>query len=107
MLRRLAGASVTDRGDYLVVEPPTNPAFYWGNFLLLAEPPAPGSAGRWLDVFTTELPSAQHVAIGIDGVNGDTGDITELLAAGVELERSVVLTAGRLTQSERSGDSDV
>src|SRR4051812_1675781 len=96
MLRRLAGASVRDRGDYLVVETPTNPSFYWGNFLLLAEPPPPGTAARWLDAFRTELPTAEHVAIGIDGVDGQTGDLTELLAAGLELELSIVLTADRL-----------
>jgi ribosomal protein S18 acetylase RimI-like enzyme len=97
MLRRLAGANVLDRGDHLVVETPANPAFYWGNFLLLAEPPDRGSAGRWLDVFAAELPVAKHVAIGIDSVDGDTGDISDLLAAGLELETSVVLTAERLT----------
>jgi len=107
MLRRLAGARVTDRSDYLVVETPQNPAFYWGNFLLLAAPPEPGSAERWLDIFAGELPAADHVAIGIDGVDGDTGDITGLLAAGLELELSVVLTAERLTRAGQSVDVDV
>src|SRR5438128_354895 len=65
MLRRLAGARVSDRGDYFVIETPQNPGFYWGNFLLLAEPPAPGSAEHWLDLFTRELPAAEHVALGI------------------------------------------
>jgi ribosomal protein S18 acetylase RimI-like enzyme len=101
MLRRLAGAQVTDKGDHIVVETPKNPSFYWGNFLLLAEPPPRGTAGRWLEVFSAELPSAQHVAIAIDGTDGETGDITELLAAGLELERSVVLTADRLASPDR------
>src|SRR3954467_15900978 len=96
MLRRLAGASVADHGDYLVVETPTNPSFYWGNFLLLAQPPTSGTAGRWLDAFRTELPTAEHVAIGIDGVDGQTGDLTELLAAGLEPAPSIVLPADRL-----------
>src|SRR3954471_22357370 len=107
MLRRLADSKVTDKGDYLVVETPDKQAFYWGNFVLLAEPPEPGSAARCLDVFRAELPSAAHVAIGIDGVDGVTGDITELLAAGLELERSVVLTAGRLSPSQQAADTDV
>ena len=25
---------VTDRGDYLVIRTPSNPTYYWGNFLL-------------------------------------------------------------------------
>ena len=32
---------VTDRGDYLVVRTPSNPGFYWGNFLLLDAPAGP------------------------------------------------------------------
>jgi ribosomal protein S18 acetylase RimI-like enzyme len=107
MLRRLAGASVTDRGDHVVVQTPSNPAFYWGNFLLLAEPPAAGAGARWLDVFAAEFPSAQHVAIGIDGVDGQTGDVAELLAARLELETSIVLTAERLTPSTAPSTSDV
>src|SRR3954452_24892216 len=96
MLRRLAGALVTDPRAYLVVETPTSRPFYWGSFVLLAEPPAPGTAGRWLDVFSTELPMAEHVAIGIDGLDRQTGDLTELLASGLELELSIVLTADRV-----------
>lgn len=38
---------VLDRGDYLVIKTPTNPTFYWGNFLLFAEPPGDGDDVRW------------------------------------------------------------
>jgi ribosomal protein S18 acetylase RimI-like enzyme len=107
MLRRLAGANVTDNGEHIVVETPQNPAFYWGNFLLLAQPPTPGTSAHWLDVFAAEFPSAEHVAIGIDGVDGRAGDVTELLAAGLELEVSVVLTADRLTPADEPPTSDV
>src|SRR3954452_6467979 len=107
MLRRLANASVTDKGDYLVVETPDNPGFYWGNFLLLADPPTPGSAARWLDVFHAELPSAAHVAIGIDGIDGETGEVGDLLAEGLELESSVILTADRLDAGAKTSDTDV
>src|SRR3954454_14400580 len=107
MLRRLANASVTDKGDYLVVETPDNPGFYWGNFLLLADPPPAGTAARWLDVFHAELPAAAHVAIGIDGVDCETGDVGALLAAGLELESSVILTADRLDGGAKTSVTDV
>src|SRR4051794_29303444 len=101
MLRRLAGASVDDRGDHIVVRTPANPAFYWGNFLLLEKPPAQGEAERWLETFRREFPDAGHVAIGIDGTDGDTGEVADLLAAGVNLDLSVVLTAPALTAPAR------
>ena len=44
-LRVLEGAEVTDRGDCMVVRSPDNPTFWWGNFLLLAGWPEPGTGG--------------------------------------------------------------
>ena len=35
MVRAREGSLVEDRGDYLVIRSPGNPAFWWGNFLLL------------------------------------------------------------------------
>jgi ribosomal protein S18 acetylase RimI-like enzyme len=106
MLRRLAGASVIDRGDHLVVRTDANPTFYWGNFLLLAEPPADGGA-RWLDTFAREFPDAQHIALGIDGTAGRTGDITALVAAGLDVELNVVLTAPHLSPPRARADIEV
>ena len=65
-LRVLEGAEVTDRGDYLVVRSPGNPDFWWGNFLLLAAWPGPGTGDRWLARFAAEFPLARHVALGVD-----------------------------------------
>jgi GNAT superfamily N-acetyltransferase len=47
MLRLLEGSERTDRGDYVVIRSPANPAYWWGNFLLMAAPPAPGGAVSW------------------------------------------------------------
>jgi ribosomal protein S18 acetylase RimI-like enzyme len=106
MLRRLAGAEVTEYDDHIVVRTPANPTFYWGNFLLI-DPPAPGEAARWLDVFGQEFPTAEHLAIGIDGTDGSTGDVTEMLAAGAKLETSIVLTAEQLRLPARQGAASV
>ncbi|MDQ1695896.1 MAG: hypothetical protein QOJ03_1249, partial [Frankiaceae bacterium] len=106
MLRRLAGATVEDRGDHLLVRTPANPTFYWGNFLLFANPPAPGDGTRWLQLFADELPDASHVAIGVDGTAGDLGAAQELVEAGLAAEVNTVLTADRLGQPFRDvGDA--
>src|SRR5881392_3949693 len=57
-LRALEGAEVTDRGDYTVVRSPDNPTFWWGNFLLLAGWPEPGTGDGWLARFAAEFPQA-------------------------------------------------
>jgi ribosomal protein S18 acetylase RimI-like enzyme len=95
MLRRLGGAVVEDRDDHLVIRTPYNPWFYWGNFLLVP-PLAPGDDRRWLDVFAATFPEARHVAIGVDGTDGDLGHDAALRESGLEPAVDVVLTATTL-----------
>jgi len=92
-IRVLEGASVAERDGYLVVCTPDNPNFWWGNFLLLDALPEPGSAGGWLDRFTAEFPAARHVAIGIDTCQSGVAVPADFIAAGLEPERSIALTA--------------
>jgi len=92
-LRAAEGAEVTDRGDYLVVRSPGNPDFWWGNFLLLAAWPGPGTGDGWLARFAAEFPGARHVALGVDTADGPPRTSGKFLAGGLELERSCVLTA--------------
>lgn len=97
MLLRMQGSQIEDRGDRVVVRTPTNPDFYWGNFIVFPQPPTTAEAAVWLDEFAAEVPGAKHVAIGIDGTDGSTGDIGSLLAAGCTLELGTVMTATAAT----------
>jgi ribosomal protein S18 acetylase RimI-like enzyme len=96
VLRRLAGATVEPREGYLVVRTPQNPGFYWGNFLLVPAPPGAGDAERWLAQFEAEFPAARHVAIGVDGTDGELGAAESFVTAGLSASVSTVLTADRL-----------
>lgn len=96
MLRRLAGATVDERDDVIVVRTAANPTFYWGNFLLFPTPPSTGDAAAWVARFTEEFPNAEHVSIGVDGVDGDLGAADEMRALDLVDELSVVLTATSL-----------
>jgi hypothetical protein len=92
-LRVLEGAEVADRGDYQVVRTAANPDFHWGNFLLLAGWPAPGTGDAWLARFAAEFPGAGHVALGVDVTDGSgLTPPAEFSGAGLELERATVLT---------------
>jgi len=91
-LRVLEGAAITDRADYLVVRTRGNPDFYWGNFLLLAAWPRPGTGAGWLDRFAAEFPSARHVALGVDSADEPAEIPGEFLAAALEPQRATVLT---------------
>ncbi|MBH1936708.1 GNAT family N-acetyltransferase [Streptomyces sp. AV19] len=95
MLRAMAGSVLYDRPDHLVVRTPANPAFRWGNFVLLDRPPGPGDGRRREALFHAEFPGAAYLALGVDGTDGDTGDAAELARLGVTAEVSTVLTAAR------------
>ena len=96
MIRALEGSVITDHGDCIVVRSPANPAFWWGNFLLLAAPHGPGQSGRWLARFAAEFPDAAHVALGIDVTDAREVQTAEFLEAGLRLDLSTVLTASIL-----------
>ena len=60
------GSTIDDRGDHLVVRTPSNPTFYWGNFLLLDHVPAADRVDEWLERFVDAFPEARHRALGFD-----------------------------------------
>lgn len=93
MLLTLQGSVVEDRGDHLVVRTPHNPTFWWGNFVLLREAPAPGSLAHWERVFEESFPGAAHRAFGVDGAAGDLGGFAGAESAGYGVDVSAVMTA--------------
>jgi ribosomal protein S18 acetylase RimI-like enzyme len=91
MVRRLAGGTIDDRGDHLVVRTQENPGFYWGNFMLLTALPAGAAMDAWITEFRREFPDVGHIALGIDGtLFPDPPDIPP--ATGLEVDLGVVLT---------------
>ena len=92
---RFAG-EVQARGDYLVIRTPSNPTYYWGNFLIFSHAPQEGDYTRWLKLFAQEIgipPTVNHVALGWNNAVGEQGDYAPFFADGFVLEESVVLTA--------------
>ena len=59
----MTGSEIEDRGTHVVVRTPTNPTFFWGNFLLLKAMPVLGGEREVIGAFHTEFPHAEHVAI--------------------------------------------
>jgi len=92
-LLQLGGSEVEDRGTHLVVRTPMNPTFYWGNFLLLAQPPHPGSGPHWVDVFERELPGVRHRTFGVDATAGTAADLAPFAGMGFSADVSSVMTA--------------
>jgi ribosomal protein S18 acetylase RimI-like enzyme len=85
------------RPGHWVVGSPTNPTFWWGNFLLFDDAPQAGEGELWEALFTeafAERPEVTHRAFGWDRTDGVIGAAqTELVTRGYELEVTTGLTA--------------
>ena len=91
-----SGSIVEDRGTHLVVRSPDNPSYFWGNFILLAQPPVPGGEREVVGAFHTEFPLAEHVSIGIDTAELSDDARAAFEAAGMTVDVATVLTASAL-----------
>ena len=98
-----SGSLVEDRGTHLVVRSPDNPSYFWGNFLLLAQPPAPGGEREVVGAFRTEFPQAQHVSLGIDVAEITNESRAAFEAAGLTVDVATVLTASALQEPREVG----
>ncbi|HEV7559489.1 MAG TPA: GNAT family N-acetyltransferase [Kofleriaceae bacterium] len=93
--------TVTDRGDCLVVETADDPGYYYGNLLVLPEPPRAGEVAHWRQRFDIELgtnPEIRHVTLVWDVGVEDERTTAELEAAGFTLEHVQVMTASAVAR---------
>ncbi|MEV3927131.1 GNAT family N-acetyltransferase [Actinomadura coerulea] len=103
LLRRLAGSVITDHPSHKVVRTPANPNFWWGNFVLVSPHALPDAP----DLFSAEFPEASHLAIGVDGTEGETGPRAGWERQGITVEIDTVLTAASLLPPARPARAEL
>jgi RimJ/RimL family protein N-acetyltransferase len=87
---------IIERDDYSVILTPSDPVYFWGNFLLFKEAPTAGCKADWEEIFAKEVESkldVHHRALGWDDPDGSDGDHNEFLEAGYEFDKCVIQTA--------------
>ncbi len=100
IFHRFSGV-VLERETYVVVKTPSRPGYFWGNFILMHQPPSVGDFSKWIDIFETEIgPRTQtgFMTFTWDDPNGIEGDLTEFRNFGFKLKKSVILTAKNVHQ---------
>ena len=88
-----AGSAIEDCGDHLVVRSPSNPTFYWGNFLLIDHVPAADRVDAWLERFVAALPAARHRSLGFDAPQATAADLAAFAHRGLDVDVATVMTA--------------
>ncbi len=91
MVASIEGSEIIDRGGYVVVRTPSEPGYYWGNYLLVPQPQSSAEEEHWLASFAREFPDAAHVAIGIDGARPSKVEAPGFEAAGLSRDTTTVL----------------
>jgi GNAT superfamily N-acetyltransferase len=84
-------SEVLAHDGFIAVRTPSNPTFYWGNCLYLADNPADADLALWLARFDAAVKSGsdyaaaiQHVAIGTNALPGTLADLPSWRAARFE-----------------------
>lgn len=90
--------AVEERARYTVVRTPSNPDFWWGNFLLYPDAPGAragerGHEGSWLDDHMREFPDAKARLLAWDRPDGHRGELEAFLHEGFAIDESSILTA--------------
>lgn len=99
--------SVIDKGSYTLIQTPSNPGFYWGNYIIFDQAPQKGSLKEWTTVFDKEfsyLSEPHHYAFTWDTGKDDKGEHQEFLNAGFDFDSATVLIATKLSAPPHIND---
>ncbi len=92
---------IEEHADYWSIRTPTNPSFWFGNFILFKQAPGPGDLNRWLQIHDQVFgKTLNHVTLGWDEAN--PGSTEEFLADGFKSSDGMVLSL-----SEYSGETTI
>src|ERR1035437_7726970 len=75
--------------------------------MLLSSPPRPGEGERLISRFGAAFPGASHIAIGVDGATARPDALAELVALGLRIDVTAVLTARPPTAAARGAPEAV
>lgn len=103
--------AVEDQGDCFVLRTPSNPDFWWGNFVLHRNAPDDRSfadgEGSWIEHFARTFPAAKVELVAWDCPDGARGMIEPALAKGFAVDEGVVLSATEVVRPPRHNDAVV
>lgn len=95
IFHRADGEVIDRRAEHgcRVIRTPSNPTFYWGNYLLFDRAPRPGDSERWPVLFdqliTRDQPLCTHRAFG--WIEDVPGDVEGFVSCGYRLDTVVVM----------------
>ncbi len=95
---------IIDRGKYLVIKTVTRPNYFWGNYLIMSEPPSEGDLTKWIGLYEKEIgPKDERgfIALTFDAIDGEQGVIQPFLDYGFSVQESTVLATENVHKSNK------
>lgn len=90
---------VTNHGDYISVETPGNPGYFWGNYLIFSQPPKQGDFTRWRQLFRDRFaanPAVRHEVYTWENQDITRPEFDDFLKAGFRLEQGLTMAMNRI-----------
>jgi ribosomal protein S18 acetylase RimI-like enzyme len=89
---------VKNFNDFIKIETPDNPKYYWGNLLIFPSPPKKNDFENWIAKFNEEFganPSIEHMTFTWD-IIGEICEKEVFESNGFQFEESIVLTTNKI-----------
>ena len=99
---------VTDCASYIRIRTPSNPSYWWGNYLLFDAAPQAGDYEVWVKLFEEEIgrpPYVEHMVFAWD-LSEQEAQIDLFIEAGFKLVTTVVMTT-RMLKSPPKPNKDI
>lgn len=92
---------MTDRGQYVLIQTPSNPDFHWGNYIIFESAPILGDYEKWRGIYESEfqyLKPFRHMTFTWDKNESlaSESEIENFKQAGFHLDRAKVLSTSQV-----------
>lgn len=94
-------ANVIEKDDYIVVQTPKRPNYFWGNYILMKEPPCKGDFKEWVSIFEAEIGERRvkgFCAMTFDLATNENFDVSDFLENGFKVEVDKILTTNKVVE---------
>ncbi len=90
---------VEEKKNYIVVTTPQRPNYFWGNYIIMKEPPQIGCFDDWLDIFENEIGTRKErgfVAITFDSKVNTKVNLSDFKKNNFDVQMSKILSTNTI-----------
>lgn len=97
-------AETDERDEYFVIQTPSRPTYFWGNYILMKQPPTLGCFKKWIDIYEKEIGKRDNLgfcSITFDYDPDKTFDTSEFNDNGFRVGVDKILVADKVIRPRK------